>query len=86
MLATYEANFAIDNFVMPVTAVDNGCAILHMGKFRLEAAMTTIVLSWAAIRARIAEWQHRCPDTDFGPTDFIFRDAKDRAQQVKWLM
>jgi hypothetical protein len=52
----------------------------------MEAAMTNIVLSWAAIRARIAEWQHRCRDTDFGLTEIIFSDAKDRAQQVKWLM
>ncbi|MEJ2377617.1 MAG: hypothetical protein P8Y71_20235 [Pseudolabrys sp.] len=44
--------------------------------------MNTTVNSWVAIQARIAEWQRQYRNTDYRPTDFLFGDAKMRADQL----
>jgi len=52
----------------------------------MEAPMTSVIHSRAAIRARISEWhrQHH-HDSDYGPPNHIFWNAKADAERVRWF-
>jgi hypothetical protein len=51
----------------------------------MEAAMTTVINSRAAIQARIAEWQRQYRNSDYGPADFLFGSPISRADRARWF-
>jgi hypothetical protein len=50
----------------------------------MEAPMITTIKGWAAIQARIAEWQRQNRDSDYGPVNFL-GTAKSRADRMRWF-
>jgi hypothetical protein len=47
--------------------------------------MTTTINSRVAIQARIAEWQRRYRNSDYGPSDLIFGTPHSPANRVRWF-
>ena len=46
------------------------------------AAMNNTITRRVAIQARIAEWQRQYRNSNFRPTDFLFGEAKIRADRL----